>query len=71
MMMAMEMIRNVRPQFHDFLNLGEGAGIVKRYRPGHRGSALQKKGCSALAGSPLNLKMRQRGSLLALAHGRP
>jgi hypothetical protein len=43
MMMAMEKVRNVRPQFHDFLNLGEGAGIVKRYRPGHRGSLFPKK----------------------------
>jgi hypothetical protein len=52
--MMMEMVRDVRPQFHDFLNLGEGARNVKRYRAGHRWLAfIKKKGCAALAGSPL------------------
>jgi len=34
-MMMVEMARNVRPQFHDSLNLGEGSGIVKRYWPSY------------------------------------
>jgi hypothetical protein len=32
-MMMVEMVRNVCPEVHDRLNLGEGLGIVKRYRP--------------------------------------
>ena len=43
MMVMVQMVRNVRPQFHDFLNLGEGAKIVKRYRPVHGRLASEKK----------------------------
>ncbi len=52
--MMMEMVRDVRPQFHDFLNLGEGARNVKRYRAGHRWLAFKKKGLRGVSRQPFN-----------------
>jgi hypothetical protein len=64
MMMMVEMVRNVRPEFHDSLNLGEGLGIVKRYRPSHGAwpPTLQKKGCTAKAAQPFE-RIRYRGAV--------
>ena len=68
MIVMVQMVRNVRPQFHDFLNLGEGAKIVKRYRPVHGRLAFIKKGLRGVSRQPSNPQMPRRGSLLALNH---
>jgi hypothetical protein len=61
-MMMVVMVGNVRPQFHDFSNLGEGPAIVKGYRPDHGCQDVKKKGCATLAGQPFNF-IRYRESI--------